>query len=122
MAVAGARGRAGEALAAAFLELRGFCLVERNLRLAGVEIDLLAREGDTQVLVEVKLRSRTDYGTATDAVDRGKRMRLLKAAHALEQAGARRVRVDVVAVEMGTEGAVVRHYRNAVLDSGRIGP
>ena len=96
--------------------------MERNLRLAGVEIDLLAREGDTQVLVEVKLRSRTDYGTATDAVDRGKRMRLLKAARALEQAGARRVRVDVVAVEMGTEGAVVRHYRNAVLDSGGIGP
>jgi putative endonuclease len=122
MGVAGARGRAGESLAAAYLELRGFRLVDHNLRLAGVEIDLLAREGDTQVLVEVKLRSRTDYGAATEAVDRVKRMRLLRAARALEQGGADRVRVDVVAVELCPDGALVKHYRNAVLDSGGIGP
>ena len=116
MAITAARGRAGESLAAAYLELVGFRILERNLRLAGVEIDLLARDGEARVLVEVKMRGRTDYGGAALAVDRGKRMRLLRAARAIEQQCAARVRIDVVAVELAPEGAIVRHYRNGVTD------
>ena len=116
MAIAASRGRAGESLAAAYLELIGFRILGRNLRLAGVEIDLLARDGEVRVLVEVKARGRTDYGGAALAVDRGKRIRLLRAAHAVEQSGASRVRIDVVGVELAPDGAVVRHYRNSVTD------
>jgi putative endonuclease len=88
--------------------------VGRNVRLAGVEIDLLAREGATTVLVEVKTRRR---GGAVgpdpeDHVDARKADRLRRAAAA---ARAGEVRIDVVAVEL-EDGAPPRitHYEGAV--------
>ena len=116
MGVAQTRGQAGEAMAIAYLELAGCRVIARNLRLGGVEVDALAADGPTQVVVEVKYRGRADYGGAVAAVDRSKRARLVRAARALQQSGARRVRIDVVAVELESEGATVRHYRNAVME------
>jgi putative endonuclease len=115
MGVAGARGRAGEALAAAYLELRGCVIRARNVRLAGVEVDMLVEEGRTLVLVEVKTRTRGDYGGAALAVDAAQRMRLLRAAAAIE--GARAKRIDLVAIETHENGAVLTHYRNALSDA-----
>jgi len=115
MGIAGAHGRAGEALAAAYLELRGCAIVARNVRLAGVEVDLVVEEGRTQVLVEVKTRTRGDYGGAASAVDAGKRARLLRAAAALDPS--RSKRIDVVAIETREDGAVLTHYRNALSDA-----
>ena len=114
MGIAASRGRSAEALATAYLELAGFTVVERNLRLAGVEVDLLAAEGRTQVLVEVKYRHRDDFGGAAAAVDARKRERLLKAASALVARGSREVRIDVVTIERVEQGAEIRHYRGAV--------
>jgi putative endonuclease len=116
MGVARRHGLAGETLAAAYLELQGFEVVARNVRLAGVEVDLVAADGEARVVVEVKFRGRSDYGGAALAVDRGKRERLRRAALALAQRGTERVRVDVVAIELAADGASIRHYRNAVVD------
>jgi putative endonuclease len=116
MGVANMRGRAGEALAIAYLELSGCRVIARNLRLGGVEVDALATDGPSQVVVEVKFRGRSDYGGAAAAVDAAKRLRLVRAARALQLAGARRVRIDVVAVELSPEGATVRHIRDAVTE------
>lgn len=115
MGVAGAHGRAGEALAAAYLELRGCVIRARNVRLAGVEIDLLVEEGRTLVLVEVKTRTRGDYGGAALAVDAAQRARLLRAAAALGGTAPRRI--DLVAIETREDGAVLTHYRNAMSDA-----
>lgn len=117
MGIARARGTAGETLAAAYLALAGLEVRERNARIAGVEVDLVAADGRTEVLVEVKLRTRSDYGGAALAVDAAKRARLLRAA-AARSAGGRAVRVDVVAVELLADGLALRHYRNA-LEDGR---
>jgi len=114
MGLSGARGRAGEALAAAYLELVGFQVRARNARVGGVEVDVMASEGDTQVLVEIKYRSRGDYGGGEGAIDASKRQRLLRAASVLETQGHAAVRIDVVVVERSGEGATVRHYRGAV--------
>lgn len=116
MGLTQARGRAGEALAIAYLELAGFRIMGRNLRLAGAEVDVLASDGPARVVVEVKLRGRTDFGGAVAAVDHVKRARLVRAARALQQSGADRVRIDVVAVDLTPDGAAVRHYRNAVTE------
>jgi len=116
MGVANMRGRAGEALAAAYLELAGCRVTARNVRLGGVEVDALATDGPTEVVVEVKVRGRSDYGGAAAAVDGAKRARLVRAARALQLAGARRVRIDVVAVELTPDGATIRHDRNAVTE------
>ena len=114
MGLAQDRGRAGEALAAAYLELVGCHLLARNVRLGGVEVDLVVDDGPSRVLVEVRLRSRVDYGAAAETLDRGKRARLLRAASALEQQGVRDLRVDVVAIDLGAGGATLTHHRNAI--------
>jgi putative endonuclease len=116
MGVAGTRGRAGEALAIAYLELTGCRVIARNVRLGGVEVDALLDDGPVRVVVEVKVRGRSDYGGAAGAVDHVKRARLVRAARVLQQGGARCVRIDVLAVDLTAEGATVRHVRNAVTE------
>ena len=108
------RGRVGEALAAAYLELVGCRCVARNVRLAGVEVDLVVDDGPSRVLVEVRVRLRGDYGGASATVVRAKRERLVRAALALEQQGVRHPRVDVVAIDLTASGATLTHHRNAV--------
>ena len=114
MGLQNVRGRAGEALALAYLELVGCRIQERNLKIGGVEVDALVTEGPDTVLIEVKLRSRSDYGGAAGALDAGKRARLMRAAGALIGRGVERVRIDVVTIDLTDEGAALRHYRSAV--------
>jgi Holliday junction resolvase-like predicted endonuclease len=66
------------------------------------------------VLVEVRLRSRGDYGGASATIVRAKRERLIRAALALEQQGVCHPRVDVVAIDLTSGGATLTHHRNAV--------
>lgn len=116
MGLARDRGKAGEDLAAAYLELTGCSVLARNAAIGGVEVDLVVQDGPARVLVEVKYRGRSDFGGAAMAVDHVKRERLRRAAAAALRAGARRIRVDVVAIELSADGATVRHYRDAVHD------
>jgi putative endonuclease len=116
MGLAQVHGRVGETLAAAYLELAGLEVVQRNVRLGGVEVDLLAREGRTRVVVEVKFRGRADYGGAAAAVDARKCARLRRAALALLAREEGPVRVDVIAMEQTAEGLSLRHVRNAVTE------
>jgi len=76
-AVAGARA---EALAAEFLAARGVTIVERNFRRRCGELDLVARDGDTLVFVEVRLRTRRDFGGAAASITAAKRSRMAAAA------------------------------------------
>ena len=78
-------GRRGEALAARELRRRGYVILERRWRCRIGEIDIVAREGRVLVVVEVKARSRSDYGPPIDAVDRNKRRKLEKLARAYLQ-------------------------------------
>jgi len=113
MGITQSRGASGESLAAAYLELTGCFIEARNVRLAGIEIDLLAREDQTLVLVEVKFRGRRDFGGAAMALGHAQRRRLVRAAEALATRS-QAVRIDVVAIELDEGGARVRHYRSAV--------
>jgi putative endonuclease len=114
MAFKDVRGRAGETLAAAYLELTGSRLSERNTRIAGVEIDLVADDHGTMVLIEVKTRARNDWGGAALAIDARKRERLRRAALLARPRGATRVRIDVITIETDAEGARLVHHRNAI--------
>ncbi|MCC6869667.1 MAG: YraN family protein [Burkholderiales bacterium] len=75
-----ARGAQAEALAAQFLERRGLTIVTRNFRIRQGEIDLVARDGDTLVFVEVRLRGRRDFGGAAASVTARKQQRIVTAA------------------------------------------
>ena len=117
MGIAQTHGAAGESLAAAYLTLIGWDILARNTQLGGVEVDVVALDGRTRVLIEVKYRARTDYGGAALAVDRAKRERLRRAAGALLSNGGGPVRIDVLALELDGEGLTLRHFRGAVADA-----
>ncbi len=70
-------GVRGEKLAARFLRRQGFKILYRNFRgRQGGEIDLVCRDHDTLVFVEVKTRTREDFGRPLEAVNQGKQRRL----------------------------------------------
>ena len=94
------RGLLGEHLAARFLELDGATILARRVRFASVEIDLLVRDADCLVVVEVKLRTGS-VQRAVDALRPQQAQRLRRAATFLLQqhAWADAVRIDVVALD-----------------------
>jgi putative endonuclease len=70
-------GTRGEKLASRFLRRNGYKILYRNFRgRTGGEIDLVCRDRDTLVFVEVKTRTREDFGRPFDAVDRNKQQRI----------------------------------------------
>lgn len=70
-------GTRGEKLACQFLKRSGYKILYRNFRgRTGGEIDIVCRDGDTLVFVEVKTRTREDFGRPFEAIDRDKRKRI----------------------------------------------
>lgn len=117
---ADALGRRGERVAERALVRAGYRIVARRLRTQGGEIDLVALDGETLVLVEVKasaVMGGLDSRTPIDRVDRAKRKRLESAArtlrgHAWED---RPRRVDVVCVVFTAHDVVTTIVRGAVV-------
>ncbi|MGJ3188529.1 MULTISPECIES: YraN family protein [Paenarthrobacter] len=111
-------GRNGEALAADFLENQGMRIVDRNWRCADGEIDIVALEGDTLVVAEVKTRRSLDYGHPFEAVGAAKLARLHRLASSwcrAHQLNAPRRRVDVVSViDSGVGHPQLEHLRGVV--------
>lgn len=73
-------GRLAEDAACAFLEVQGLKLIERNYRSRHGEIDLIMRDRDDIVFVEVRSRRRIDYGTALESITKTKINKIVKAA------------------------------------------
>ncbi|WP_370855808.1 YraN family protein [Pandoraea communis] len=94
-------GESFEGRAQTLLERRGWRLVARNYRCRGGEIDLIMRDrAGVLVFVEVRARSRSDFGGAAESITRTKRRRLaLAARHYLLRRPAARCRFDVVAFD-----------------------
>ena len=100
-----ALGAAAEAAALRHLEAAGLQLLARNARFKVGELDLVMRDGETIVFVEVRLRRNGRYGDGFDSVDRRKRQRMVRAAHAWlatrPALAARPCRLDVVSAGDG---------------------
>lgn len=110
-------GRDAEDAAARHLRRAGLQVVERNVRFREGEIDLVCRDGDVWVFVEVKSR-RTTWGDAPGAaVSWWKQRRIVRlASHYLKwrRLGDVRCRFDVVAVSIADDGVrAVRHIPSA---------
>ncbi len=104
-------GRSGEELAARLLQRRGYVILERNVRVPPIgEADIIARDGDTLVVVEVRTRRNAPPFAAEDSVGARKQARLAALAEAIamqwEWEGP--LRVDVVAVELDRAGRLQR--------------
>lgn len=93
-------GKIGENTTAKFLSRCGYKILEKNFRIKGGEVDIIAEKNDTLVFVEVKSRTSTEYGTGEEAVTYTKKKRLIRAAKAyLRYKGAdRNCRFDVISI------------------------
>ena len=108
-----ALGREGEARAARFLRLRGYRILERNVRAGGVEMDLIASHGALVAFVEVKTRRTRRFGAPEAAVDDAKQARLVRGAVAwlrYHPQAAERVRFDVIACQVAGWGSRGRDH------------
>lgn len=110
-------GERGEDAAVAFLERGGMTIVERNWRCKAGEIDIVALDGDTLVMCEVKTRRTAAKGTPEEAVTPSKQRRYAKLTAAYVQAAGIEpveVRFDVITLLVIAEDrALLRHYRAA---------
>jgi putative endonuclease len=117
MRVRTAVGRYGEQLAAEHLERAGLQILDRNWRCQEGEIDIVAADGDTLVICEVKTRSGLGYGDPAEAVVAAKAARLRRLALrwlAADRLCWRELRFDVVTVLRGQgDEPVIRHLRGA---------
>ena len=106
-----AAGRRGEDLAHRYLRRQGFIIVARNYRLSSgeAEADLIARDGEDLVIIEVKTRASTEYGPPERAVTPEKQRHLIRVAREYARKSDtpwERVRFDVVTVVMGDPPAI----------------
>ncbi|HYW34214.1 MAG TPA: YraN family protein, partial [Balneolaceae bacterium] len=76
------KGREGEELAAAYLESKGYTILERNYFFERAEVDLVAHDDNAIVFVEVKMRKNTTFGEPAEFVTDEKQKNVLKAAEA----------------------------------------
>jgi putative endonuclease len=93
-------GSEGEKAAAEYLRSKGYTVLEMNYRAEGCELDIIAREGDVIIFVEVKTRSGTSHGFPEEAVSPAKQENIGRAAetyllnHRLEN----ELRFDIISV------------------------
>ncbi len=110
-------GRLGERLARWRLTLAGYRIVRTNYRTRHGEIDIIARDGDCLVFVEVKTKSSGNYGPPEEAVDERKRKKIAETAlmYLAEHGGEgdTACRFDVVTVELSGVLPHVRVIKNA---------
>jgi putative endonuclease len=109
-------GKSGEDLACRELERRGYAIIARRYRVRGGELDVIARDGQTIVFVEVKTRASRMFGEAAEAVTPLKQLRMTRLAeeylarHHLSECPCR---FDVVSIDVDAGAPAVEVIQNA---------
>jgi putative endonuclease len=113
-------GQRAERAAADFLEAAGLTIVQRNVRSGRYEIDIVARDGECIVVVEVRTRGEGALVRAFDSIDWKKRARIRAAGERLwrdrygKMRGVERMRFDCISVTFEPDGSTtVEHARAA---------
>lgn len=110
------KGQRAEDLAAAYLETNGYTVIERNWRAGRAEIDIIAREGQTLVVVEVKSRSYTSMGYPEEGVSKHKENLLADAAGRYMELHNHHweVRFDIISIVLKRDDTFgLNHYKDA---------
>jgi putative endonuclease len=103
------------------LVARGWQVLAANVRVGRLELDVVAREGDTVVVVEVRTRGTTAWQTGLESIARVKARRVRAAGELLwkrrfqRDASVNRMRFDVAVVTFAEHGEVLIEYARGVL-------
>lgn len=110
-------GQWGEKIASEFLEKKGFKIIERHFYFHHTEIDLIARDGDYLVFIEVKTRSSDDFGFPEEAITERKKAHLRRAAEGylyLNRLDNIDCRFDVISIRFSRDGRPeIEHFIKA---------
>lgn len=110
------KGKEGEDLAASLLIEKGFEIIERNYRYGKGELDIIARDKNFLVFVEVKSRESLEYGKPEEAITKKKMSQVRKIAEAYlaeKNITNENIRFDVVAILFLNGEISIEHYENA---------
>lgn len=115
MAEHNALGKKGETIAIAYLRERGYEILHTNWRYQKSEIDIIAREAQELVVVEVKTRSSDNVERPKEAVTPSKQKRIVKAADAYIQENKidLECRFDIVSIIIKEGETEVEHIKDA---------
>jgi len=108
-------GKTGENVAAAYLKSKGYRILERNWRLGREEIDIIAKEGDFIVIVEVKTRHLSSFPDPEVYINRTKQHIQARTANAWMRYHnyAGEIRFDVIFVLIQSEKTEINHIMDA---------
>ena len=115
-------GKKGEDIACKFLEKNGYQIVERNYRNRAGEIDIIARDKDTIVFVEIKTKISKDFAQPELSVNPSKQRKIVKTALTyLIGKGIKRTgcRFDVIGITGEKEQRKIELIKNAFTTDGR---
>ncbi len=110
-------GNKGEDIACEFLSKLGYQIIERNYQYGHGEIDIIAKDGEILVFVEVKYRKSLEYGSPETAITKSKQKQIRKVAEAYlyqNEIKDTSCRIDVVAIiQFPGQKPEINHYINA---------
>ncbi len=107
-------GRIGEEEAAKYLSELGYDIVERNASTKFGELDLICKDGEIWVFVEVKTKKSLEFGTPEEMFDRRKYYQVKRMATLYLHGREESCRIDMVAVNLDQSNQVknLKHYQN----------
>ena len=112
-------GRLGEQLAADYLKRNDYDIIDRNFGTRFGEIDIIAKQKNTIIFVEVKTRSGDRFGTPEEAITKDKQKKLRSMAEYFllnKKPVYENWQIDVIGIELCGSRAKLRHLKNAVED------
>jgi putative endonuclease len=113
-----ASGHLAEEIAAGYLQLRGYRILERNVRDGPREMDLVAEKSGWIVVVEVRFRTGVLRGYPEESVHAGKRRHLLRAGRSCwvkRWSDRGLLRFDLISIYLTREGMALRHYEHFIM-------
>jgi len=123
MSEANELGKQGEEIATTYLLRQGYIILEKNWRAGRNEIDLVARDKDYLVIIEVKSRSKDVFGEPEEAVTREKQMALIRAANAYIYRNNinMETRFDIISIIHNKNETRINHLKDAFYPRLRTG-
>jgi putative endonuclease len=108
-------GKKGELIARKFLEEKGIQIIETNWLHEKDEIDVIAKDGDELVMVEVKTRSTRYFGDPSEAVGNAKESFLIRAAEAYVEIHNLNIdiRFDIISIVIDKKGTHIEYIKDA---------
>ncbi len=109
-------GCQGETLAANLLKQKKYQLLKRNYVTKFGEIDILARDGNELVVVEVKAKTSARFGAAIEMITPAKQRKLILLAHELQMRyQTDGVRIDIITVDnAGSNEPLIKHHKGLI--------